>query len=316
MTDPDIVVLRQTIHGVGAPELATILRDRLPDHEVALARTPAEGRTLLETARVAVGPRLDEDTLAAAENLELFACVYAGTNHLPIDLLADRGIAVTNAAGVHGPNIAEYVVGAMISHAREFHRAHRQQSRREWRSYPTTEVFGSTVAVVGLGAIGRTVVDRLSSFDVETVGVRYSPEKGGPTDEVYGFDRIHEALIDAEYVVLACPLTDATRELVDADLLRTMRPDAVLVNIARGGVVDTDALVSALRSNRIRGAALDVTDPEPLPEDHPLWGLGNVTITPHNAGHTPEYFERVADILVDNVGRLGDADNELTNRVA
>ena len=316
MTDPDIVVLRQTIHGVGAPELATILRDRLPDHEVALARTPAEGRTLLETARVAVGPRLDEDTLAAAENLELFACVYAGTNHLPIDLLADRGIAVTNAAGVHGPNIAEYVVGAMISHAREFHRAHRQQSRCEWRSYPTTEVFGSTVAVVGLGAIGRTVVDRLSSFDVETVGVRYSPEKGGPTDEVYGFDRIHEALIDAEYVVLACPLTDATRGLVDTDLLRTMRPDAVLVNIARGGVVDTAALVSALRSNRIRGAALDVTDPEPLPEDHPLWGLGNVTITPHNAGHTPEYFERVADILVDNVGRLGDADDELTNRVA
>jgi len=135
---------------------------------------------------------------------------------------------------------------------------------------------------------------------------------------VYGFDRVHEAVIDAEYVVLACPLTEETRALVDADLLRTMRPDAVLVNVARGGVVDTDALVSALRSNRIRGAALDVTDPEPLPEDHPLWGLGNVTITPHNAGHTPEYFERVADVLVDNVDRLegrGDGDDELRNRV-
>ncbi|MBP1921962.1 phosphoglycerate dehydrogenase-like enzyme [Halorubrum alkaliphilum] len=319
MADPDIAVLRQTIHGAGAPELATILRKRLPDHEIALARTPGEERTLLETARVAVGPRLPDGSLQSAGNLELFACVYAGTNHLPMDALADRGIAVTNASGVHGPNIAEYVIGAMIGHAREFHRAHRQQSRREWRSYPTTEVFGSTVAVVGLGAIGRTVVDRLSAFDVETVGVRYSPEKGGPTDEVYGFDRIHEAVVNAEYVVLACPLTEETRTLVDADLLRTMRPDAVLVNIARGGVVDTDALVSALRSNRIRGAALDVTDPEPLPEDHPLWGLGNVTITPHNAGHTPEYFERVADVLVDNVDRLEgkrEGDNELRNRVA
>lgn len=326
MSDPDIAVLRQTIHGVGAPELAEILRERLPDHEVALARTPAEERTLLETARIVVGPNLDVDALDTAENLELFACVYAGTNHLPLDALADRGVAVTNASGVHGPNIAEYVVGAMIGHAREFHRAYRQQSRREWRSYPTTELYGSTVAIVGLGAIGETVVERLSGFDVETIGVRYSPEKGGPTDEVYGFDRIHEAVIDAEYVVLACPLTDTTRGLVDRELLRTMRPDAVLVNIARGAVVDTDALVHALRSGRIRGAALDVTDPEPLPEDHPLWGLGNVTITPHNAGHTPAYFERVADVLVENVERLesvggddrdgDDADIELQNRVA
>ena len=326
MSDPDIAVLRQTIHGVGAPELAEILRERLPDHEVALARTPAEERTLLETARIVVGPNLDVDALDTAENLELFACVYAGTNHLPLGALADRGVAVTNASGVHGPNIAEYVVGAMIGHAREFHRAYRQQSRREWRSYPTTELYGSTVAIVGLGAIGETVVERLSGFDVETIGVRYSPEKGGPTDEVYGFDRIHEAVIDAEYVVLACPLTDTTRGLVDRELLRTMRPDAVLVNIARGAVVDTDALVHALRSGRIRGAALDVTDPEPLPEDHPLWGLGNVTITPHNAGHTPAYFERVADVVVENVERLesvggddrdgDDADVGLRNRVA
>ncbi|MWV64682.1 D-2-hydroxyacid dehydrogenase [Halorubrum sp. JWXQ-INN 858] len=315
MSDPDVVVLRQTIHGVGGPELAATIRERLPDLEVALARTPAEERELLETARIAVGFDIDEAALAAAENLELFACVYAGTGHLPRDAFAEHGVAVTNASGVHGPNIAEYVLGAMIGHAREFHRAHRQQIDREWRSYPTTEVYGSTVAVVGLGAIGRTVVDRLEPFDVETVGVRYSPEKGGPTDRVYGFDELHEAITDAEYVVLACPLSDATRGLVDADAFRTMRPDAVLVNVARGKVVDTDALVDALRSNGIRGAALDVTDPEPLPEDHPLWGLGNVTITPHNAGHTPAYFDRVVDVLAENVDRLSAGSDDLRNRV-
>jgi len=122
------------------------------------------------------------------------------------------------------------------------------------------------------------------------------------------------AVWDAEYVVIACPLTETTRKLVDADALRTLREDAVLINIARGAVVDTDALVSELRNNRIGGAALDVTDPEPLPEDHPLWGLGNVTITPHNAGHTPEYYDRVADILAENVGRL-DGGEALRNRV-
>jgi len=313
-SDPDVVVLRQTIHGSDARDLAAAIRERLPERTVAMARTPDEERELLETARIAVGLHIDESQLAAAENLELFACVFAGTGHLPRDALADHGVAVTNASGVHGPNISEYVVGAMVTHARQWQRAHRQQARREWRNYETTEVYGSTVAVVGLGAIGRTVVDRLAAFDVETIGVRYSPEKGGPTDEVYGFDAFHEAIADAEYVVLACPLTAATRGLVDAEALRTMRSDAVLINVARGPIVDTDALVSDLRNSRIRGAALDVTDPEPLPEDHPLWGLSNVTITPHNAGHTPHYYDRVAEILAENVRRLG-AGDDLKNRV-
>ncbi|WP_050033828.1 D-2-hydroxyacid dehydrogenase [Halorubrum halophilum] len=314
MSDPDILVMRQTIHGSGGAELAAALRERLPDRSVVLARTPAEERDLLETARIAIGPDIDEELLAAAENLELFACVFAGTGHLPREALADHGVALTNASGVHKPNIAEHVLGSMITHARQWPRAHRQQERREWRSYETTEVYGSTVAVVGLGALGGAVVDRLEPFDVETVGVRYTPEKGGPTDEVYGFDEFHDAIADAEYVVLACPLTETTRGLVDADAFRTMRADAILVNVARGPVVDTDALVSSLRNNRIRGAALDVTDPEPLPEDHPLWGLGSVTITPHNAGHTPHYYERVVDILAENVGRL-DSGEELENLV-
>ncbi|MES3161446.1 MAG: D-2-hydroxyacid dehydrogenase [Halorubrum sp.] len=320
MGDADVVVLRQTIHGLGAEELAATLRGRLPEASVAVARTPAEERSLLETARIAVGLDISEPQLATAENLTLFACVFAGTGHLPLDALEDHGVAVTNASGVHGPNISEYVIGAMITHARQFTRAHRQQERREWRGYETTELYGCTVAVVGLGAIGDAIVDRLEPFGVHTVGVRYSPEKGGPTDEVYGFDEFHEAVWDAEYVVLACPLTETTRGLVDADALRTLRSDAVLINVARGAVVDTDALVSELQNNRIRGAALDVTDPEPLPEDHPLWGLGNVTITPHNAGYTPEYFERLADVVVDNVERLeatrdDETDASLRNRV-
>ena len=207
----------------------------------------------------------------------------------------------------------------MIAHARDLPRAWDQKDDRQWNSYPTTEVYGSTVAVVGLGAIGETVVDRLEPFGVHTVGVRYSPEKGGPTDEVYGFDRIHEAIRDAEYVVLACPLTDATEGLIDDDAFRTMPANAVLVNVARGRVVDTDALVHAIRSNAIRSAALDVTDPEPLPEDHPLWRLDDVTITPHNAGHTPEYYERCGDILAANVRALdavgGVVNAEIENRV-
>lgn len=116
--------------------------------------------------------------------------------------------------------------------------------------------------------------------------------------------------------MLACPLTETTRGLVGREELLTIDPEAVLVNIARGPVVDTDALLEALRGNQIRGASLDVTDPEPLPEDHPLWNFGNVQITPHNAGHTPKYYDRLADIVAENVERFDAGDGaELRNQV-
>ncbi len=311
MTDPDIVVLRKKVHGMPTEEYAAELRERFPDKTVAFASTPDEEAELLSQTRVATGHSVDPTALDDDADLDYFACIYAGTGHLALDEFEARGIAVTNAAGVHGPNIAEHVLGNILAFTRGFNQAWRQKERREWRSFQAHELMGSTVAVVGLGAIGEEIVDRLDAFDVHTVGVRYSPEKGGPTDEVFGFGEIHEAVADASYVVLACPLTDETRGLVDASVFDSMRSDAVLVNIARGPVVDTDDLLAALRVNSIRGAALDVTDPEPLPEAHELWNFDNVFVTPHNAGHTPKYFDRMADILGENL-ELADERGEFT----
>ena len=315
MSTPEIAVLRQKIHGLSATEYAAALRQRLPETEIAIAETPSAEASLLKAVPIATGYTISESQIEAAKALELFAGVYAGVDHLPLDQFEANDIAVTNASGVHGPNIAEYIVGAILSHVRGFNRAWRQQQERVWQSYPTAELQESTVTVVGLGAIGTSVVDRLEPFGVETVGVRYTPEKGGPTDEVYGFDEIHTAAAKTDYLVIACPLTDETAQLVDSDLLLTLPTDAFIVNIARGGVIDTADLVTALQANRISGAALDVTDPEPLPEDHPLWGFDNVSITPHNAGHTPEYYERLADILAENVERYRNGEREFENRV-
>ncbi len=304
MSDPDVVVFRHSVHGRSPDAYVETLRERLPDREVALARTREQALDLVETAPVVTGAYLSEAELDRAENLELFACIYAGVGHLPMDALADRGVAVTNGSGVHGPNIAEYVLGALLTFTRGFHRAFQRQQRREYRSFQTRELTGATVTVVGLGAIGRTVLDRLDAFDVETVGVRYSPEKGGPADEVVGFDAAEAAFARSDYLVLACPLTDVTEGLLDEEAFYTLPSDAVLVNVARGKVVDTDALVAAIQRNRIRGAVLDVTDPEPLPSDHDLWTFSNVLLTPHNAGDTPHYYERVADILAENLRRV------------
>jgi len=299
----EIALLRQKPHGIPVETYATAIREGIPDASVTVARTPAEERAAVETATVVSAGPFDADLLEHAREIELFASVYAGYGHLPLDRFAERNIALTTASGVHAPNMAEHVVGSFLAFARRFFEARRRQQQRQWRALQSSELTGSTVAVVGLGAIGQAIVDRLSGFEVDTVGVRYTPEKGGPTGEVYGFDEIHDALVDAEYVAIACPLTDETEGLIDEQVLRTMPSDAVLVNVARGPVVETAALTSALQSNHIGAAQLDVTDPEPLPQDHPLWGFDNVLITPHASGHTQEYYERTADILAENVHR-------------
>ena len=315
-TTPDVVVLREGTVELSMGAYAAALRERLPDRTVELARTPKQERELIRDARVVTGTDVDPDLVDDASNLQFFACTFAGTDHLAVDELTARGVAVTNASGVHAPGIAEQSIGNMLVFARRLHEAWRRKQNAEWRHFQSAEFTDSTVTIIGLGAIGQAIVQRLAGFEVDTVGIRYTPSKGGPTDEVYGFepDAVHHALARSDYVVVACPLADVTRELLGGAEFATMPPNAVVVNAARGGVIDTDALVAALQSGAIRGAALDVTDPEPLPGDHPLWTLENCLITPHTGGHTPKYWDRLADIVAENVDRL-DAGTSLVNEV-
>lgn len=306
MNSIDVLVLRKGTHGMSAEDYADALRERLPHHTVSLAKTPQEERELAEQARVITSVDIDVDLVKRAGNLELFAGVAAGYGHLPLDDLAERGIAVTNASGIHAPNISEQVLAYILLYTRNLREGATRQQRQEWRHYQAGELKDSTATVIGMGAIGEAIVQRLNAFEVKTIGVRYTPTKGGPADEVLGFNEgdIHDALAQTDYLAIASPLTDTTRGLIDTAKFETLPEDAYLVNVGRGPIVDTEALLSALRSNAIGGAALDVTDPEPLPHDHPLWRFENVTITPHNAGHSPKHWQRLADIVAENIQRL------------
>jgi phosphoglycerate dehydrogenase-like enzyme len=261
---------------------------------------------LIRNAPIATGVTIDTDLLDHAENLELFVVASSGYTHLPMEELSKRGVVVSNAAGIHAPGIAEQALGYCLMFARQLHTGLRRNMNHEWRHYKPGELGGSTVTVVGLGAIGSAFVDRLEGMNVDTIGIRYSPEKGGPTDEVYGFDdeSIHKALAQTDYLVLSTPLSETTQKLIGEAELNTLPPNAHLINVCRGGVVDTDALIAALQKDDINGAALDVTDPEPLPPDNPLWRMENVLITPHVGGHTPKHWERLSDIVVENVKEL------------
>ncbi|MEF8814784.1 MAG: D-2-hydroxyacid dehydrogenase [Halovenus sp.] len=306
VADP-IVVLPGAAHGLPVEEYVQLLRDRLPDHEIRLARTSEQQREAISDAVIATGGTIDADLVSEATELELFACRSAGTESLPMDALEDQNVVVTNGSGVYGVQAAEHAVCSMLMFARRSRYGFRRQEEREWQHYQAAgELTGSTVTVLGLGSIGRTIVERLQGFDVHTVGARYTPSKGGPTDEVIGFDRdaVQEALSRSDYLAVACPLTDATEGLIDTAELGALPASGVLVNVSRGGIVDTDALVRSLRWNQLRGAALDVIDPEPLDRSHPLWEFENVIITPHMAGSSPKLWERMADLLTTNVERI------------
>ena len=317
---PDIVVLRKNTEGLPTEAYANALTERLPDREVVRARTPHQERSLIEHAPIATGVTVTEDVLDHANDLQLFVVASSGCNHLPLNTMNQRGIVLANAAGIHAPGIAEQALGYILMFARQLHEGWRQKQAAEWRHYKANELTGSTVTVVGLGAIGTAFVDRLAGMNVETIGVRYTPNKGGPTDEVIGFDdeSIHEALSRTDYLVLSTPFSATTEKLIGEAELSTLPPTAHVINVSRGAVVDTDALLAAIQKEDISGAAMDVTDPEPLPPDHPLWRMDNVLITPHMGGHTPKHWERLADIVAENVehldaGRTDDFRNQVND---
>lgn len=302
---PDIVVLRSGAPGLPAVDLHQELETQLPERRIRLAETPESERELVANARVIVGNGISSELLERATELELYAHASSGTGSLPLAEFEERGIAVTSAAGLM-PCISEQVLGYLLSFAREFREGYRRQERREWRHYQPGELLGSTVTVVGLGAIGHQILTRLEPFGVERIGVRHSPEKGGPAAEIYGYDDLQTALARTDYLVLSCPLTDLTRGLIGTEELATLPNDAIVVNVSRGPVVETSDLVQALRRNILGGAALDVIAPEPLPETHPLWTFENVILTPHNAGSSPKHWNRLAALLAENLERAGE----------
>ena len=247
-----------------------------------------------------------EPMLAAirgAKKLKWLNSIYAGLDFLPFDLLRERGTIVTNGAGINALTIAEYVVMGMLTVAKGYREVVRAQDRHEWLldSPGKRELAGSKALLLGYGAIGKLIETRLAAFDVAVTKVRRSP---GP--ETLGPDQWRARLGEFDWVILAVPATPETDAMIGAAELAAMKPDAVLLNIARGAVVDQAALIAALTERRIAAAFLDVTTPEPLPADSPLWNLPNAHITMHLSGRAQDkMFQRAAERFVTNLHRWG-----------
>jgi phosphoglycerate dehydrogenase-like enzyme len=241
------------------------------------------------------------DAITAACDLKWLSSIYAGIDGMPLPLLKERGTQVTNGAGINAITIAEYVVMGMLTVAKGYREVVRAQDRHEWLfdSPGKVELFGSKALLIGYGAIGKLIEERLKPFNVDVTVVRRSPGPNTLTP-----DQWRGRIGEFDWVILAVPATAETDKMIGADELAAMKDTATLINIARGSVVDQDALVAALTGKSIGAAFLDVTDPEPLPADHPLWSLDNAHVTMHLSGRAQSLmFQRSGQRFLENLAR-------------
>jgi phosphoglycerate dehydrogenase-like enzyme len=301
--NPTVLVLEGE---VPPPQIASI--ERLADVRHARA---AELADALPGAEILFLWDFWSDAVAAAwpyaDSLRWVHIASAGVDRLLFPDLAASDVTVTNSRGVFDEPIAEYVLGMVLCFAKDLHTTLRLQGRRRWQHRETETVTGARAVVVGTGPIGRAIGRRLTAVGMTVGGVGRTGRTGDPDlGDVRPFTELHEALAEADYVVLAAPLTDLTRDMIDAVALASMRPAARLINVGRGQLVVEKALVDALTDGRIAGAALDVFATEPLPESSPLWEMPNVLVSPHMSGDAAGWRDRLVELFVDNLGRYRD----------
>lgn len=281
---------------------AGAIREFAPDAEVV---APPEDRLAgeLADAEIFFGFHTPE-VFRDAKQLKWIQSVAAGMERLLEPELVARGLLITNASGVHGPAVAEMAWALTLAVAQGLPLYFRQQHDHVWKHGPVTDLDGATAGIIGLGGIGRRYARVAAAFGMRVLAVdRHEPGKPAEVESLWGLDRLDDLLKQSDVVLVSCPYTPETKNLIDAERLAKMKPTAILVNIARGGIVDEAALIEALREGRLAGAGLDVCATEPLPADSPLWDTPNLVLTPHCAGLSTHRRQKLTEFFCENLRR-------------
>ncbi|MDQ4074722.1 MAG: D-2-hydroxyacid dehydrogenase [Chloroflexota bacterium] len=290
-----------------ADEHLTQIERLAPDARVVVTDNRDEMEALLEEIEIVAG-WVPTEVILEAPNLRWVQQWSAGADWLlQHPEVVEKDFILTSTSGIHAIQITEHIFALLLAFARRLHDAVRAQSRQEWWSPQGETLFeleGKTLLLIGVGAIGERTAQVATAMGMRVLGVRNNPSKTVPNVErMVGPDHLQELLPKADFVVLTVPLTDETRGMIGQSELQQMKPNAILINIGRGGTVDEESLARALQEGWIAGAGLDVFEEEPLPEESPLWDMDNVIITAHYAGATPHYHERAMAIFLDNLQR-------------
>jgi len=248
--------------------------------------------------------RIVEKAWPKADQLEWVHATSAGVDAILFPDIVDSNVPITNARGIFDRAIGEYVLGMTLAFAKDFPRTLALQRENRWQHRDSERIVGKRMLVVGAGAIGRAIAKLARGAGMKVEGMAKNARDEDPDfDRVYASGDLHTVLAEADYVVIAAPLTKATEHMFDADAFRHMNPSARLINIGRGPIVDTEALIKALNDGAFAGAALDVFEQEPLPGDSPLWDMDNVIISPHMAGDFAGWREALSEQFLDNFQR-------------
>jgi phosphoglycerate dehydrogenase-like enzyme len=277
-----------------------LLRQEASDVELSVGTDVESLRPAARNAdAVLIAPRYASiltDLWLDLGNARWLHTLAAGVESLPFDLLRHRDVVITNSRGLYADALGEFAIAAMLWFAKDLRRLIRNQDERRWQPYDVQRLEGRTVGIIGYGGIGHAVGRRAEALGMRVVTTRRRRELGDPT--------IEEVIAESDYVVMCAPLTPSTWRLMSRERIEAMKPEAVFVNVGRGGTVDEEALLDALRNHRIRGAALDVFDVEPLPPEHGFWQLDNVLISPHTADHTEDAHSRAMNFYIENLRRF------------
>ncbi|MFC7442458.1 D-2-hydroxyacid dehydrogenase [Laceyella putida] len=251
---------------------------------------------------ITYGEDLDPSIIAQCSRLRWIHVISAGLELLPMEAIAGRGIRVTNAKGIHATPMSEYVMAVMLQVTRRTDQLRTLQREKRWdRSIRVGELAGQTLLVIGAGAIGQAIAQKAQAFAMTTVGVNTDGRETPHFDRMANLREMRTVLGEADFIVVAVPLTKVTVKLIGREELTAMKPTATLINIARGAVVDEEALIHALQERTIARAVLDVFEQEPLPTGHPFWEMDNVILTPHLSGRSPHYMTRALEIFRHNL---------------
>jgi phosphoglycerate dehydrogenase-like enzyme len=251
---------------------------------------------------------LMRDVLAAAPKLQWIHTRSAGLDNLMFPELVQSPVVLTNATGVFSQSLGEFVLGAIFHFAKDFRRMVHSQEAGEWDQFDVEEIAGQTVGIVGYGDIGRAIATRVRAMGMRVLAVK----RHGPplynvdplVSQIFTPENRLEMIGQCDYVAVAAPLTAETRGMIGDAEFGAMKPDAVIINVGRGPVIDEAAMVRALSEGRIKGAALDVFDQEPLPAGHPFYKLKNVLLSPHCADHTHDWMDQAMRFFVEQFDRF------------
>ena len=241
-------------------------------------------------------------SILKAPNLKWLHTFSSGVDSPVFQTMLERGIRITNSAGASSSPIAQTVIMYLLALSRNLPEWQRAQQRHEWQQRSFQELPGTTIAVIGLGAIGQEVVRLAHALDMNVIACRRTP-RGDESCPTYSMTDLSAVLAQADWVVVALPLNADTRRIINAQIFASMKPGACFINVGRGELVDEPALIAALQSGHLGGAGLDVFETEPLPTESALWDMPNVIITPHNSATTPQSHHRAALIFIENVKR-------------